>query len=52
MGTYYTYTYIFLVAHYHETDTYSEEDRTKSSQEKADAGLIRGIGTDVGIVSR
>ena len=30
---------------------YSEEDRKKSSQEKAEAGLIRGIGTDVGIVS-
>ena len=30
---------------------YSEEDRTKTSQEKAEAGLIRGIGTDVGIVS-
>lgn len=49
-STLFTMPYL-IVAHYHETDTYSEEDRTKSSQEKADAGLIRGIGTDVGIVS-
>ena len=30
---------------------YSEEDRNKTPEEKSDAGLIRGIGTDVGIVS-
>jgi len=49
-STLFTMPYL-IVAHYHETDTYSEEDRNKTPEEKSDAGLIRGIGTDVGIVS-
>jgi len=49
-STLFTMPYL-VVAHYHETDCYSEEDRNKTDEEKNQDGLVRGIGTDVGIVS-
>jgi len=49
-STLFTMPYL-IVAHYHETDCYSEEDRNKTDEEKNQDGLVRGLGTDVGIVS-
>jgi len=42
-STLFTMPYL-IVAHYHETNTYSEGEPSEESQ-------VRGIGTDVGIVS-
>lgn len=49
-STLFTMPYL-IVAHYHETDCYSEEDKNKTDEEKNQDGLVRGLGTDVGIVS-
>lgn len=50
-STLFTMPYL-IVAHYHETDCYSEEDFNQSEEEKREEEkLVRGIGTDVGIVS-